>query len=59
MVFFKVGDNANLEQLSVVLRFVDKNSKIREEVLDFQFTDIPYCRGQEYHGASNLSSKAI
>ena len=80
MVFFEVTDNANLEQLSVVLRFVDKNSKIREEVLDFQFTerttgevisqlivgkleqwglDIPHCRGQEYDGASNMSSKAI
>ena len=31
--------NANLEQLSFVLRFVDKDSNIREEFLDFQSTE--------------------
>ena len=35
----EVTDNANLEQLLFVLRFVDKDSQIREEFLDFQCTD--------------------
>ncbi|KAL9977258.1 hypothetical protein ACROYT_G014641 [Oculina patagonica] len=35
----EVTDNANLEQLWFVLRFVDKDSKIREEFLDFQSTE--------------------
>ena len=32
-------DNANLEQLSFFLRFIDKDSRIREEFLDFQSTE--------------------
>ena len=35
----EVTDNANLEQLSLVLRFVDKDYQICEEFLDFQSTD--------------------
>ena len=35
----EVTDNANLEQLSFVLRFVDKDCQIREEFLDFQCTN--------------------
>lgn len=31
----EVTDNANLEQLSLVLRFVDKECMIREEFVDF------------------------
>ena len=31
----EVTDCSNLEQLSVVLRFVDANKQIREEFLDF------------------------
>lgn len=34
----EVTDNANLEQLSFVLRFVDKDCQIREEFLDFRIT---------------------
>ena len=35
----EVTDNANLEQLLFVLRFVDKDCQIREEFIDFQCTD--------------------
>ncbi|CAH3192879.1 unnamed protein product, partial [Porites evermanni] len=35
----KVTDNANLEQLSLVLRFVDKECMICEEFVDFRCTD--------------------
>jgi len=35
----EVTDNANLEQLSLVLRFVDKECMIREEFVDFRCTD--------------------
>lgn len=35
----EVTDNANLEQLSFVLRFVDKDCQIHEEFLDFQCTN--------------------
>ena len=35
----EVTDNANLKQLSLVLRFVDKDCQICEEFLDFQSTD--------------------
>ena len=35
----EVTDNANLEQLSLVLWFVNKGCMIREEFLDFRCTD--------------------
>ena len=35
----KVTDNAYLEQLSLVLRCVDKECMIREEFVDFRCTD--------------------
>ena len=34
----KATDNANLEQLSFVLKFVDQDCQIRQEFLDFQCT---------------------
>ena len=35
----EVTDNANLEQLSLVLQFVNKECMIRKEFLDFRCTD--------------------
>lgn len=67
----EVTDHSNKEQLSVVLRFVDKNHDIKvdfvstkritvlagklEETLVKYDIDFQDCRGQGYDGASNMS----
>lgn len=39
ILYDEVTDNANLEQLSLVLQFVNKECMIREEFLEFRCTD--------------------
>jgi len=71
----EVTDCSNLEQVSIVIRFVDGDNKVREDFLSFitvecitgeslatvllswlesHNTDVSFCRGQGYNGASTL-----
>ena len=64
----EVTDCANLEQVSLVIRFVDSNKHIREEFLDFiawlmlswlKAHDLRRCFSRLYDGASNMSSSTV